>query len=59
MPLTRGADGRLGVRATAGRGQPIQVTFNIQTPDVAGFHRSQSQIAAQMQRLLATGQRNV
>jgi phage-related minor tail protein len=59
MPLTRGADGRLGVRATAGRGQPIQVTFNIQTPDVAGFQRSQSQIAAQMQRLLATGQRNV
>lgn len=59
LPLTRGADGKLGVRAGGGGGRPVQVTFNIQTPDVAGFQRSQSQIAAQMQRLLANGQRNV
>jgi cell division protein FtsW (lipid II flippase) len=32
--------------------------INIQTPDVAGFERSQSQIAAQMGRLLGQGQRN-
>ena len=57
MPLSRGADGRLGVRAT-GSGGPVQVTINIATPDVAGFQRSQSQIAAQMSRLLASGQRN-
>lgn len=57
LPLTRGADGRLGVRAE-GRARPVQVTFNIQTPDVAGFQRSQSQIAAQMARLLASGRRN-
>jgi hypothetical protein len=36
----------------------VQVTFNIQTPDVAGFQRSQSQIAAQVSRALARGQRN-
>ena len=59
LPLTRGADGKLGVRSGGGGGRPVQVTFNIQTPDVAGFQRSQSQIAAQMQRLLASGQRNV
>lgn len=59
LPLARGADGKLGVRAGAGGGRAVQVTFNIQTPDVAGFQRSQSQIAAQMQRLLASGQRNV
>jgi phage-related minor tail protein len=59
LPLARGSDGRLGVRAGAGSARPIQVTIHIQTPDVAGFQRSQSQIAAQMQRLLATGQRNV
>jgi phage-related minor tail protein len=59
MPLTRGADGRLGVRSDGGRARPVNVTFNIQTPDVAGFQRSQSQIAAQMSRLLASGQRNV
>jgi phage-related minor tail protein len=56
MPLARGADGKLGVRGSGG-GRPVQVTFNIQTPDVAGFQRSQGQIAAQMSRLLAHGQR--
>ena len=59
MPLSRGADGRLGVKAEGGRARAVNVTFNIQTPDVAGFQRSQSQIAAQMSRLLAAGQRNV
>ena len=57
MPLTRGSDGRLGVRS-AGGGRAMNVVINISTPDVAGFQRSQSQIAAQMQRLLAQGQRN-
>ncbi|MEO1910267.1 MAG: phage tail tape measure protein [Paracoccus sp. (in: a-proteobacteria)] len=57
MPLQRGADGKLGV-AAAGGGGGVNVTFNIQTPDVAGFKRSQSQIAAQMSRVLARGDRN-
>ncbi len=57
LPLARGADGSLGVRAGGG-GAPVNVTFNITTPDVAGFSRSQSQIAAQMSRLLAQGNRN-
>ncbi len=56
MPLTRGADGRLGVRAQGGGS--VSVTMNISTPDVQGFQRSQSQIAAQMQRVLGRGQRN-
>lgn len=57
MPLTRGADGRLGV-ASAGGGRPVQVTMNISTPDAAGFRRSQTQIAAQLGRAMARGQRN-
>lgn len=57
MPLARGADGRLGVMA-AGGGRPVNVVMNISTPDVDGFRRSQSQIAAQMNRALARGQRN-
>lgn len=57
MPLKRGADGRLGV-ATSGGGRPVNVTFNISTPDVGGFQRSQSQIAAHLGRVLAQGERN-
>lgn len=58
MPLTRGPDGRLGVQTAGGGARPVQVTMNISTPDVAGFQRSQSQIAAQMARALGRGQRN-
>ncbi len=58
MPLTRGPDGKLGVRAQGGRQAPVTVVMNIQTPDVRGFERSQSQIAAQMSRALSAGARN-
>ena len=56
MPLTRSADGRLGVQAQGGG--TVHVTMNITTPDVQGFQRSQSQIAAQMSRMMGRGQRN-
>lgn len=56
MPLARGPDGKLGVRGAGGGG--AQVTINVSTPDAASFSRSQSQIAAEMQRLLARGARN-
>ncbi|MFC3180086.1 phage tail tape measure protein [Cypionkella sinensis] len=57
MPLARGADGRLGVQTTGGA-RAVTVVMNITTPDVQGFQRSQTQIAAQAQRMLARGQRN-
>ena len=57
MPLTRGADGRLGVAASGG-GRAVNVVMNISTPDVEGFRRSQSQLAQQMGRALSRGQRN-
>jgi phage-related minor tail protein len=56
MPLARGPDGRLGVRSAGGGG--VNVTINVTTPDVAGFRKSQSQIAAEMGRLIAQGGRN-
>ncbi len=56
MPLARGPDGRLGVQA--GGGRAVNVVMNISTPDVQGFQRSQSQVAAQVSRALARGQRN-
>ncbi|MGR3794546.1 phage tail tape measure protein [Vannielia sp. SX4] len=57
MPLSRGADGSLGVK-TQGGGRPINVVMNISTPDVKGFERSRAQVAAQMSRVLAQGHRN-
>lgn len=57
LPLTRGPDGRLGVQAGAGA-RPVSVVMNVVTPDVAGFARSQSQIAALATRALSRGQRN-
>lgn len=57
MPLTRGANGKLGVQAS-GSSSPVNVTMNITTPDVEGFRRSQSQVAAQLSRALGRGQRN-
>jgi len=56
MPLSRGPDGRLGVRAQGGGG--VSVVMNIQTPDVDGFRRSQGQIAAQLGRVIGRGGRN-
>ncbi|MDF1801575.1 phage tail tape measure protein [Thalassovita sp.] len=55
MPLARGNDGKLGVRMQGGGA--TTVVMNITTPDVEGFRRSQSQIAAQMGRALGRGQR--
>jgi len=58
MPLTRGPDGRLGVQTHGGGGNAVSVQMNISTPDVEGFRRSRSQIAAEMSRALSRGSRN-
>ncbi|MFO1208811.1 MAG: phage tail tape measure protein [Amaricoccus sp.] len=58
MPLARGADGKLGIRGGAGGGS-VSVTMNITTPDVGGFQRSQSQVAAELNRAIARGRRNL
>lgn len=58
MPLTRGSDGKLGVRGAGGTGT-VHVTMNISTPDASGFQRSQTQIAAEMNRAIQRGRRNL
>lgn len=59
LPLTRGADGRLGVRAAGGGGSSVTVHMNITTPDAESFRRSESQIAAMLARAAGRGQRNL
>ncbi|MEX5578967.1 phage tail tape measure protein [Pseudophaeobacter sp. A-200-2] len=56
LPLRRTADGSLGV-TSSGSGA-TQVVMNIATPDVAGFRRSEGQIAARLSRALSRGNRN-
>lgn len=56
MPLARGPDGRLGVRAASGAGGP-NITVNISTPDVEGFRRSEAQVSAALARAVARGKR--
>ena len=58
VPLTRGADGRLGV-AMAGAGAPANVTVHIATPDAGSFRRSEAYITGQIARAVARGQRSL
>ena len=57
LPLARDRSGRLGIRG--GAGPAVNVTVNIATPDVEGFRRSQSQVAATLLRAIGRGQRNL
>lgn len=57
MPLMRGSDGSLGVRANSSS-QSVVINMNISTPDIQGFKRSQGQIAAGLNRAMQRGQRN-
>ena len=58
LPLARGADGRLGVRQSGGRGA-ITINFNVSTPDAASFKRSETQINALLNRAVSRGERNL
>lgn len=57
LPLARGPDGRLGVRADTSGG--LNVTFNVTSPDADSFRRSETQIAAMLARAVSHGQRNL
>lgn len=57
LPLARGTDGRLGVRAHGSGG--VAITFNVTTPDAESFRRSESQLAAMLNRAVSRGSRNL
>lgn len=58
MPLSRGSDGKLGVRSSGGGGA-MTINMTVVTPDAASFQRSQSQVTAAVIRGLNRGQRNL
>jgi phage-related minor tail protein len=58
LPLSRGPDGRLGVRAE-GSAQTLNVTFNVTAQDAQSFRRSEGQIAAMLNRVVKRGARNL
>ncbi len=59
LPLARGSDGRLGVRAPGMGGGGMTVTFNVSTPDADSFARSETQLAAMLTRIVGRGERNL
>jgi len=58
MPLARTPDGRLGV-AAGGQGTSVNVTFNVSTPDVASFRKSEAQITGMLARAVSRGARTL
>lgn len=58
VPLSRGADGRLGV-AMAGASAPASIVVNIATPDAESFRRSEAYVTGQIARAVARGQRGL
>lgn len=59
LPLARGSDGSLGVASSGSAGPQMNITFNISTPDVEGFSRSEAQISAMLARTVNRGRRGL
>lgn len=57
LPLARGTDGRLGVRA--GEGKSASITVHVSTPDAASFRRSEAYVSSAIARAVSRGERNL
>ena len=57
MPLARGSDGRLGV-AVQGQTDAINVIFNVSSPNVESFRKSEAQISTMLARTVGRARRN-
>lgn len=57
LPLSRGADGRLGVRSSGEARRPLSVVVQVSTPDADSFRRSEAQVSAAIARAVARGSR--
>jgi lambda family phage tail tape measure protein len=57
MPLSRGPDGRLGIRSGGSGGRALSVVVQVSTPDADSFRRSEAQVSAAIARAVARGSR--
>ncbi|CAJ2333700.1 phage tail tape measure protein [Brucella abortus] len=58
LPLARGSDGRLGI-ATGGGSKPVQVVFNMTSPDASSFRKSEAQLATMLAGAVRRGARRL
>ncbi len=58
LPLVRGSDGALGVGSSS-QASPVNISFHINTSDVEGFKRSETQISAMLARAVNRGRRGL
>ncbi|HZP20094.1 MAG TPA: phage tail tape measure protein [Bauldia sp.] len=58
LPLSRGSDGRLGVRTEGGGGAPV-IHFHVTTPDAESFRKSEAQVTAMLARAVGRGRRGL
>ncbi|MCC0016639.1 MAG: phage tail tape measure protein [Rhodobiaceae bacterium] len=59
LPLARGPDGQLGVRAGEGGQRPVSVTVNITTNDAASFTAARGQVEGAIARAVRRGSRTL
>ncbi|MFC4626103.1 phage tail tape measure protein [Daeguia caeni] len=59
LPLARGADGRLGVATGGGSSKPVQVVFNMSSPDATSFRKSEAQLSAMLAGVVRRGARRL
>lgn len=59
MPLTRTADGRLGVAASGGGRAGPSIVMNVTATDAGSFRRSEAEVGAMLARAVARGRRGL
>jgi phage-related minor tail protein len=58
LPLSRGANGKLGV-AAQGTAPGVNITFNVTAQDAASFRKSEAQITGMLARAVSRGARTL
>jgi len=59
LPLARGADGRLGAATGGNSGKPVQVVFNMSSPDASSFRKSEAQLSTMLAGAVRRGARRL